>query len=228
MSIRVMILAFVASTTAIAAPPTISLPEKISGNVAEFIVVRADTDGQTVVYFPIDDGLQVFPSELLADRKATVVTAAKAGRYRLLAYTGNQDGPSKPAVTVIVIGGSPDPSPGPKPDGKFGLRRISRIAVTSVPHEQAHREKSVLAATIRGHASVVASGAYDQYTGDNKAAWIMHGLRKVTQAAVTVSAWQPWSSTVSPELERLYRAGRLTRNSDWAEAFEEIASGLED
>ena len=227
MSIRIIAILIATTSVALAAPPEIKLPDTLKGNVAEFIVVRADTDGQTVIFYPLDPGLQVFPAELLADRRATVVTAARTGKYRLLAYTGNQDGPSKPAVTVIVVGSDSEPRPEPKPDGKYGLRKISREAVASVA-EQARREKSALAAAIRGHASVVASGAYDQYTGENKAAWIMHGLRQVTQSAVTMSQWQSWSRAVSPALERLYRSGQLAQNSDWASAFEEIASGLED
>jgi len=42
------------------------------------------------------------------------VRALKAGTYRLLVYSGNADGPSKPKVVLVVVGNPPNPpTPGP-------------------------------------------------------------------------------------------------------------------
>lgn len=100
-----------------AAPPTVTLPPEIPGALSNFVLVKAEVSGAKVVkYVALDAGLNVFPSGLLNDQTATVVTAIKPGKYRLLAYSGNQDGPSEPAQTLIVISDVPTPlDPKPTP-----------------------------------------------------------------------------------------------------------------
>jgi hypothetical protein len=110
-----------AVVAAAAAPPVVTLPAEVTGDVGSFVAVRASvTEAKVVKFVPLDAGLNVFPADLLADKTATVVTAGKPGRYRILAYSGNADGPSEPATVTVVIGGSPpvtDPGkPDPKPD----------------------------------------------------------------------------------------------------------------
>lgn len=90
----------------------LSLPAELRGQVAEFVSVIASTEGKVVKFVALDPGLQVFPSALLNNQKATVVTSAKPGKYRLLAYTSVADTPSDPVITTVIIGGtSPPPSP---------------------------------------------------------------------------------------------------------------------
>jgi len=100
---------------------TIEIPEKISGVPGQFIPVRpTKTDGKIVQYYPIDEGLSVFPAALLADTTATVVTSVKPGTYRLLAYTAVGDKPSAPVVVTIIIGnGGPIPPLPPPPPPPF-------------------------------------------------------------------------------------------------------------
>jgi hypothetical protein len=107
-----------AAAGAVAAPPTVTLPAEVPGEVSAFVVVRATVTGEAkgVKYKPVDPGLSVFPSELLADKNVTVVVASKPGRYRVLAWSGNADGPSDAAETVVVIGGAkPTPPPPVEP-----------------------------------------------------------------------------------------------------------------
>lgn len=85
--------------------PTLKLPAEVKGEPGTFIAIRAESDAAWV-NFRADAGLAVFPSGLLADRKATVLTAAKPGRYRLFAYTGNEDGGAD-AEVLIVVGNAP-------------------------------------------------------------------------------------------------------------------------
>ena len=96
-----------------AAPP-VDVPKEVAGDVGAFVTVRAKTDGKVVRFVPLDAGLNVFPADLLSDKKATVVTASKVGRYRLLAYSSVKDDPTEPAVVTVVIGGTA-PAPDPKP-----------------------------------------------------------------------------------------------------------------
>ena len=89
------------------------VPAEVRGEVAEFVTVIATTEGKVVRYVALDQGLQVFPSSLLANQRATVVTSAKPGRYRLLAYTSVADVPTEPVITTVIIGSSTPPIPPP-------------------------------------------------------------------------------------------------------------------
>lgn len=85
------------------APPTITAPSEVTGDVSAFVTIRAVATGSKWIrYQPIDGGLSVFPSDLLSDKTVTVVVAAKEGRYHVLAYTGNEDGGADVIVTVII------------------------------------------------------------------------------------------------------------------------------
>ena len=101
---------------ALAAPPVVTVPETVAGEVGAFVPVRAAVTGAKVVKFvPLDGGLNLFPADLLADKTATVVTSAKPGRYRVLCYSGNGDGPSEPVTTTVVIGGAKPDDVKPQP-----------------------------------------------------------------------------------------------------------------
>ena len=100
-----------AAVVAVAAPPVVTVEPEIKGEIGAFVAVRASvTEASVVKFVPLDKGLNLFPADLLADKTATVATTAKAGRYRILCYSGNADGPSEPVITTVVIG-SPDPTP---------------------------------------------------------------------------------------------------------------------
>jgi hypothetical protein len=102
----------------------LKIPAEVTGEVAAFVTVIAETTGKQVKFYPIDSGLSVFPAALLANQKATVVVAAKAGTYRLLAYTAAGDIPSDPQICKVIIGGgkpdnlppAPIPPTPPTPD----------------------------------------------------------------------------------------------------------------
>lgn len=95
----------------------LTLPEIIKGDVAAFVTVSAETTGKTVKFVALDPGLSVFPPGLLSNPKVTVVSSAKPGVFRLLAYTAAGDMPSDPVICKVVIGNTPiDPPPGPGPN----------------------------------------------------------------------------------------------------------------
>jgi hypothetical protein len=101
-----------------AAPPVVTVPAEVTGDVAAFVVVRAEVkDGKAAKFVAVDPGLSVFPPGLLADPFVTVVVGQRAGRYRILCYSGNADGPSEPVTVTVVIGGGAAPIIDPvKPD----------------------------------------------------------------------------------------------------------------
>ena len=116
---RTLLCALVLATIAPAAPPGLDLPKEVRGDPSAFVRVPAKTDGRHVRWLALDPGLNLFPVELLKDSKTAVVTAARAGRYRLLAVTAAGDEPSEPVVCTVVIGEAPTPPtpPGPTPPG---------------------------------------------------------------------------------------------------------------
>lgn len=104
---RHLLMTLVLSGLAWAAPPVVTVPKEIAGDVGDFVAVKAEVqDGKAVKFVPLDSGLKLFPAGLLSDPTATVVTSAKAGRYRILCYSGNADGPSDPVTVTVVIGGA--------------------------------------------------------------------------------------------------------------------------
>lgn len=128
-----------------AAPPVVTLPATVSGDVSAFVLVKAGvTDAKAVKFLPLDAGLSVFPSGLLNDPTVTVVVASKPGRYRILAFAGNADGASEPVLTTVVIGGAvppPDPKPiidpPPVASGKFFFL-VVRVAGPIDPATEKH------------------------------------------------------------------------------------------
>lgn len=128
-------------------PPKVATPDRVTGVVCEFITVKAATDGPSVKFVAIDPGLNVFPSELLANPKVTVVSACKAGTYRLMCYTGNEHGPSDPTTTlVVVVDPVPPvpptpvpPDPGPTPPGPVTPSALFVVVVEETAQAAATR-----------------------------------------------------------------------------------------
>lgn len=173
--------------TLLAFSQNISMPAEIRGDVGAFIPVRAKTDGKVVRYVPLDPGLNVFPSSLLSDQTATVVSSARPGRYRLLAYTSIADVPSDPAIGTVVVGDPVGPiippDPDPVPDA------LSR-ALTGIyggdqsPNKQ--RDASALAAVYRAGVSIAdgaqtLGGMYDALRAKSSAALPADALRPLRE-----------------------------------------------
>jgi hypothetical protein len=128
-----------AAVVAQAAPPVVTVPAEVTGDVGSFVAVRASvTDAKIVKFVPVDAGLNVFPADLLADKTATVVTGSKPGKFRLICYSGNADGPSEPVTVTVVIGGGGPPvvdpvRPTPTPD----VVKAEKVSVVLVEESQA-------------------------------------------------------------------------------------------
>lgn len=88
------------------------LPETVRGDVADFIVIKADTNGKMVKWKVLDTDLKLFPVELLKESKVAIVSARKLGTFRIMAVTALGDEPSEIVICKVVIGnGPPDPPP---------------------------------------------------------------------------------------------------------------------
>lgn len=176
------------ASLATAAPPTLTAPPEVKGDVSAFVVVKATAAGaKWVKYVPLDSGLSVFPSDLLADKTVTVVVAAKAGRYRVLAYTGTDEGGAE-AVTVLVIGdGGTKPTDPPvkpiDPPPAPGTKQHFMIVRANGPIQPAVEAAMNLPAwaEVKAAGHTYADLPFDSLTDDAKA--------KVTQTLPAVLVW---------------------------------------
>lgn len=106
-------------------PPTVVVPAKLQVESGEYIVLTAETAAPAVKFVALTPGLRPFPPLLISNKKAYVATAPD-GVYRVLAYTGNADGPSDPVICTVTVGAgvpppvppTPGPQPQPGPAGK--------------------------------------------------------------------------------------------------------------
>ncbi len=88
-----------------AAPPTLTVPETVEGEAANYIKIVAKTDGKDLKWVSLSKDLKLLPAELLKDNKTAIAFAGKPGKYRLLVVTALADELSEPKIiTVVVVG----------------------------------------------------------------------------------------------------------------------------
>ena len=97
----------------------VTLPQEIHGQPGQFISIPSVTDCKSVQWVVLDQGLNLFPVELLRDTTTAVVSANAPGKYRVLAYAAKGDLASKPALTTVLIGNPPEPIPAPDETSKL-------------------------------------------------------------------------------------------------------------
>jgi hypothetical protein len=188
------------ASVAFAAPPELSLPAEVPGAVGAFVRVPATTQGKVVQWLSLDAGLAVFPVELLRDSKTAVVTAPKAGRFRLVAYTAAGDEPSLPAFCTVIIGdappGPPPPPPPPGPDDPLlpTLRAIYGADLSTT--KQA--DVKALATIMRESAAVADDARLTTYRQVNDA------VASVTMRAVPLPRLAPLREVVRGEFAKQF------------------------
>jgi hypothetical protein len=96
---------------AFAAPPTLTAPAEVAGEIFSYIEIKPETNAKWVRFRAIDPGLRVFPTHRLEDKGVAIVDAMKPGRYRLWAYAGNDDGGADAVIVVVIGGAKPEPDP---------------------------------------------------------------------------------------------------------------------
>lgn len=150
------------------AEPFVTLPATIEGKVGAFIPIRPLTNPtvKTIEFVAVDDGLNVFPTGMLSDARSTVVSSASPGRYRLFAYTALGSVPSKPSMTVVIVGGAPPtPTPGPGPVDPVDPVRPAGLAgdlfdvMKPLPKAEVQQMDRVLNSMLAGVAGVPARKA---------------------------------------------------------------------
>lgn len=107
---HVQVLAFLlVAESLLAAPPSIKAPEKVEAKAGEWVALPVTTDSKHPVRFVFPPTLSVFPVEKLKNPNEAYVTGMP-GSYKVLAYTGDERGPSDPVVIVVnIVGGDTKP-----------------------------------------------------------------------------------------------------------------------
>lgn len=124
----------------------VTLPPEIHGQPGAFISIPSSTDCKSVQWVVLDQGLNLFPVELLRDTTTAVVSANSPGRFRVLAYAAKGDAASKPAITTVIIGDAPEPVQ-PDPENLGKLERDLK-AVYKALNEAGKQEKAIKLAAI--------------------------------------------------------------------------------
>ncbi len=214
----------------------ISIPPSITVERGDFTTIKATTAGKLVRFFSIDPRLKVFPSGMLKDDMATVVTCnvttAEANKnnkvktpYKLLAWTAVNGAPTEAAVCLVTVVDSqnpdpaPNPDPTPVPDGKLGLTKVSFDSAMKV---EATARKSQIAKLMLAQTSCVTK-AKDDFAG---VVLMLEFWQSENAKASTPEAWAPWGAAVAAKLEKLFRDGVVRTGPQFSDAFAEIESGL--
>lgn len=193
-------------------PPDFDLPKEIPGQPNTFIPIRPKTKGKFIVYYPLDDRLQVFPSDMLANKTQTVVLASTPGRYRLLAYSAVGNIPTLPAVTTIVVGNAPptpppnpDPNPTPPPVEDPLWSQVSNAYVVDVPADpqQKRNAASAYVAYYRAAAKAIRGSGLDVQQGvTQQSLWNVVNAVKPGSLQTT---WLPGTRTILQDaMERIH------------------------
>lgn len=126
-------------------PPSLKVTD-VRAIVGDWIVLRAETEGRGVRWKSLDRGLRIAPPELaLRDPKATLATASRPGKYRVVCVTAKGDVPSEIVefhVTVEADGPEPPPDPKP-PEPSDALSRKLREALQTDPGELAKKREYI-------------------------------------------------------------------------------------
>lgn len=94
--------------------PTLKVPSQVSGEAGQPIAITGETNGTFVRFLCPDDAHAV----KAAGDKGCVFTTAKAGRYRVYAWTCLADWPTNAQLVWVVVRNpdtEPDPPPQPPP-----------------------------------------------------------------------------------------------------------------
>ena len=119
----------------------VTLPQEIYGQPGGFISIPASSDSKSVQWVVLDQGLNLFPTELLKDTSTAVVTTTIAGKYRVLAYCAKSDQASKPAICLVVIAGEKPPAPAPINPDEIGKLERDLKTLYSALNESEKQDK---------------------------------------------------------------------------------------
>jgi hypothetical protein len=131
------------ATAADDVPPPLKVAD-VRAIVGDWIVLRAETEGRVIRWKSLDRGLRIAPAELaLRDPKATLATASRPGKYRVICVTAKGDVPSEIVEFLVTVEpDGPEPPPDPKPpEPSDPLTRKLREAFQADPGDPAAKRE---------------------------------------------------------------------------------------
>lgn len=202
---------------------TVKIPPQVGEHQLAVISVEAD-EGLEVdveIWRTLDQAVPF--RELKATSGREFGFTAPPGEYLVRVYGWKAGGVEKYSGKV-VIGGEPQPEPGPidpvipPDDGLTGLAKISRDAAIKVFSVTRETEALALAKTYRSVASQAAA------LSNMTAAQMTQQVREANRDALSGEAkvaWASWAAEIGKQLEPISDKGKLI------EAYRAIAQGLE-
>lgn len=136
----------------------LTVPVQVTGQPGSFIQIPAKTSGTLVKWYVVDQGVNLFPTDLLKDTKTAVVVAPTAGSFRILAYTSDATGPSDPAVCTVVVGTPPPPTPPTPPAPTDAFTQSVQDAYAKETDPNKAKQAAWLASVYQGAPSLLTPG----------------------------------------------------------------------
>lgn len=170
-------------------------------------------------------------------RRQIALDPGRAGRWEVLLIAVG-DGKIATARHAITFGEGPSPGPGPQPEpgptppppdpqpGRFGLSPMVKAWVVALVQGDGAQRKAAaarLAKSFRALSARIAAGALTD------PAKILNETRAASAQALAGErdAWLPWSDALAGTLDQASKDKKLVEPADFAEAWGEIAAGLE-
>lgn len=205
----------------------LKLPEEVEGKVSTFITVKADTNGKVVKWTSLDQGLALFPMDLLRDTKTAVVLGTKPGLFRIAAVTALGDEPSDLAISYIRVKGDEPPPPPPPPPGppvNEELVRAFRLAYNSEAEADKVTSKDKLKALYLMASQAEFIGRSDIITGNQLFGAMGAAARSMGVNGKLVKV----QAAISSELAKigLRASDGVVDKAQVAKKFKEIADAL--
>ena len=141
----------------------------------------------------------------------------------------------KSVVEIIVGTPDPNPNPGPGPnptpdpvipDSKYGLTKLSFSAAKKMPTANRVTAAKALAKSYRGMSSKVAAGAINKIE-DLLKETASNNRSVIKDLSLNPSDYRDFSKIIEDEVFSLYNDKKLNSMKDFADAWLEIADGLE-
>lgn len=97
--------------------PYVTVPAEVKAVPGKLIAVKADTNGDDVIWIGLDQGLDVVPADKLKDPKELLAyTSLNNARFRVVAVAAKNGKVARSVECIITVGDAPVP-PGPTPPG---------------------------------------------------------------------------------------------------------------
>ena len=183
--------------------PTISIPKEIQGVVGQFIEIPATTNGSTVKWAVLNQqGLNLFPMDLLKDTKTAVAVANADGIYYLHAWTALNDIPSDLSTCKITIGNPPTPvppTPTPVPPTPTPVPTPTKISVLFVDEN-----------------SNYGTASYKSYEGIINSTTLRSWLAAHCSTTDSIPDWRKWdqNTDISNESNPVWKTMMATAMKD--------------